>query len=446
MGSGSPSPIGGTRMIDEPMQAADAERHVIGAALSGFPDLDGLLERLDPGDFYLPLHEDIWAAISRVHRAGNRPDPVSVRLALSAADVKHDPTMLVDYMQAVPLTGLADYYATLVQNASGLRRIQTAGVKIQQLGSVDAELDEIREQARATVDEATQGRTVSKARTLADLLPSVIDQAQNGQTKVLSSPWDDLDRLIGGLAPGRLVVFGARPGVGKSVAGTNLALHMAHKHKHAVLLSSMEMGEQEVGQRLLAAHARADLGRLQAGTTDEDSWTRIADKTAEASALPITIDDTPAQSVIHVRRAARNVQRTRDDLALIVVDYLQLMAVSESRNRDRNRVGELTEISRGLKLLARETGACVVAMAQLSREATKHSDGRPKLTDLRESGSIENDADQVILMHIPDQDSPDLEFIVAKNRHGPMGQATVQRQYNYARLSPAQWHPTRSIA
>lgn len=432
--------------MSEPVEAADAERHVIGAALSGYPDLDGLLETLDPADFYLPLHEDIWAAISRVHHAGNKPDPVSVRLALSAAEVKFDPTRLVDYMQAVPLTGLAGYYATLVQTASGLRRIQTCGVKLQQLGSIDAELDEIREQARSEVDAATSGKHVSAARTLADVLPTVIDTAQHGQSSALSSGWPDLDRLIGGLAPGRLVVFGARPGVGKSVAGTNLALHMAHHHSHAVLIASMEMGEEEVGQRLISAHAGVNLDRLQAGTVDEAAWVRLAPRVTEAQAMPITIDDTPGQSVTHIRRAARNIQRNRDDLALIVVDYLQLMAVSESRNRDRNRVGELTEISRGLKLLARETGACVVAMAQLNRDATKHSDGRPKMTDLRESGSIENDADQVILMHIPDEDVADVELIVDKNRHGPKGHATLQRQYHYARLVSAQWSPTRALA
>lgn len=426
----------------EPLQATDAEVSLLGAAMSGYPHLDELADIVDAADFYSLFHEHVWDAIQRVHQAGNKPDPISVRLALTDADVKHDPTRLLDFVSMVPFAGQAAYYARQVAEAAGLRRIQTAGIKVQQIGSTPGELEDKQERARQAIDDATRGRTLSRARTLADLLPDVIDTAQHGQTSVLGTGWEDLDRLIGGLAPGRLVLIGARPGVGKSVMGTNLALHFAHRHEHAVLLASMEMPESEVGQRMLAAHAGVNLTGLQMGTTDERSWALIAEHTEHMMTLPITIDDAPAQTVTGIRRAARNVQRQRDDLALIVVDYLQLVRPSDTR---ANRAEQVTEISRGLKLLARETGACVVAMAQVNREGAKNPDGRPRLTDLREGG-VENDADQVILMHQPDENIPELELFVEKNRHGPKGVARLEMQGHYARLVSVQWTPARGAA
>jgi replicative DNA helicase len=425
--------------MTEPLQATDAEVSLLGAAMSGYPELDDLIATVEAADFYNPFHEAVWDAICRVHHAGNKPDPISVRLALADAEVKHDPARLLDFVSMVPFAAQAPYYATQVAEAAGLRRIQTAGVKVQQIGSTPGDLEEKQERARQTIDDAIRGKTLTRARTLADLLPGVIDTAQNGQTAVLGTGWADLDRLIGGLAPGRLVLVGARPGVGKSVMGTNLALHFAHHHEHAVLLASMEMPEDEVGQRILAAYAQVNLTGLQMGTTDERSWARIAEHTERLASLPITIDDAPSQTISAIRRAARNVQRQRDDLALIVVDYLQLVQPSDSR---ANRAEQVTEISRGLKLLARETGACVVAMAQVNREGAKNADGRPRLTDLREGG-VENDADQVILMHQPDEEIPELEVFVDKNRHGPKGVARLQIQGHYARLVSVEWAPSR---
>jgi len=426
----------------EPLLANDAEVSLLGAAMSGYPHLDELAAMVEPSDFYSMFREEVWAAILRVHGAGNRPDPVSVRLALAGSSVKHDPAQLLDYTSMVPIVGQAPYYAEQVATAAGLRRIQAAGTKINQLASTPGDLDDIRERSRQAIDEATAGKNVTRARMIADLLPDVIDTAQNGQTAVLGTGWADIDRIIGGLAPGRLILVGARPGVGKSVMGTNLALHVAHIHEHAVLLASMEMPESEVGQRLLAAHAEVNLTGLQMGTTDERAWGRIAQRTEALAALPITVDDTPTQTITDIRRAARNIQRQRDDLALIVVDYLQLVRPADTRI---NRAEQVTEISRGLKLLARETGACVVAMAQVNREGAKNHDGRPRLTDLREGG-VENDADQVILMHQPDEAIPELELFVDKNRHGPKGVARLQMQGHYARLVSVEWQPSRGIA
>ena len=412
-----------------PTQANDAEVSLLGAVMAGYDDVDSLLEVVSPEDFYDPNRGEVWRAIARAHRDGTRPDVVAVRVALAAAEVRHDPIRLFEWTQLVPLVAQAPYYAAQVATAAGLRRIQEAGTSLQQIASVHGDLTERQEQARQIVDEACAGRNVSRARMLADLIDTVIDIAENGSTDMLDSPWPDVDRFIGGLAPGRLIVVGARPGVGKSVMGVNLALHVAHRHRHASLIASLEMPEHEVMQRLLACHAQVGLTGLQKGDVPESEWRKIAQSQAELAALPVAVEDRPGQTIQAIRGAARNLQRQRDDLALIVVDYLQLVSPTERRS---NRAEEVGEISRGLKLLARETGACVVAMAQLNREAVKN--GQPKVSDLRESGSIEADADQVLLLHQPDDAIPEVEVIVDKNRHGPRGKAVLQMAGHYSQL------------
>ena len=369
------------------------------------------------------------------------PTPSPSADAPDRAGVQYDPVRLFDLVQAAAFVANADYYAEQVITAAGMRRLQTAGARVLQLASTPGDLNERQEQARQVIDDAVDSRRVTRARTMGDILPAVIDRADRGQTNVLGTGFEDLDRIIRGLGPGRLVVVGARPGVGKSLMGTNLALHFGGVHRHAVLIASLEMPEIEVGQRLLAAHAGVNLTTLQigAGTVDERAWQRIAEKNEELSQMPIVVDDTPNQTVTSIRSAARDIARGRDDLALIVVDYLQLMQSPTSGGRS-NRVEVLGEISRGLKILARETGACVVAMAQVNRGGLTHGDGRPKMSDLRESGSIEADADQVILLHRPDDALPELEVIVDKNRHGSRGLARLQVPGHYARLVDlSQW-------
>ena len=428
--------------LTAPVQAVDAEVSLLGAAMSGYPEVGDLLAAVEPADFYTPHHEEIWHAIGLVHRAGTAPDPVSVRLALVDSGVRHDPVRLVEIAALCPLVANADFYAAEVLEAAGRRRIQRAAAELSQLAARPIELDTMREDARRIVDDATTSREVSAARSLAQVLDGVIDQAETGRGAVLGTGWPDLDRTIGGLGPGRLIVVGARPGVGKSLMLTNLALHMAGEHHHAVLLASLEMPEREVGQRLLAAHARVNLTSLADGLHDESAWERIASRRQELDDMPITIDDAPTQTVTHVRRAARDLQRTRDDLALICVDYLQLVQ-PEGGPRDATRAEKVGQVSRDLKLLARETGACVVAAAQVNRAAVQRSDQRPTMADLRESGAIEADADQVILLHQPDDEIPELDTVTDKNRHGPKGETRLQIHGHYARLASTAWSPSQ---
>lgn len=420
----------------------DIEKALLGIALSEPRDFDQLAKIVKPSDFYHPAHEKIWRAAVRTHEAGNPVNPMTVRGALVAEDPRRDidPVTLIDLVGSAPVTAQGEWYATQVTEAAGRRRVVAAGHRLIQFGeSETTPLSEVRDRARQEVDKATASDDRSVSVRVADVLPDVIDIAEHGdRSPALPTGWADVDRIITGLAPGRLVVVGARPGVGKSVMGTNLALEFAHRHKHAVLVASIEMPRNEVVQRLVAAHARVNLTGLSTGDVSEAHWSQIRRLYGEIEALPITIEDGAIQSVTSVRAAAREIERERGDLALIVVDYLQLMKPSDSRV---NRSEQIGEISRGLKVLARETGACVVAMAQVNREGTKHTDGRPRMTDLRESGAIEADADQVILLHRPSEETPEIEVIVDKNRWGPKGVATLHIQGHYARLAGTTWAP-----
>lgn len=433
-------------MSYDPIQARDAEAQLLGAALAGYPDLDDLLALVEPADFYTPVHEAIWDAIGRVHQGGTRPDPTSVRLALGDHKPAVDPTLLLDLVSGVQAIVNAPHFATVVVEAAGGRDLQAGALRAQQIaGSTAGTLEERREAAVEAISDAARGRTVNRARTLAQILPGVIDTAQQGQSASLSTPWPDLNAKIGGIAPGRLIVVAARPGGGKSLFGTNLALHVTREHDHAALLCSLEMPEAEVGQRLLSAHARVDLTALQEGDVDDAGWERVARKSAELMGLPLTVDDNPNLTVAGIRRAARMVQRTRDDLALIVVDYLQLVAPTRRPGREHgSRAEEISEIARGLKLLARETGACVVAMAQVNRAGGLRDTG-PTMNDIREGGA-ENDADAVILIHRPDIETPELKVSVGKNRHGPIGDFPLALEGHYSLLQSVSWNPTRGIA
>lgn len=420
-----------------------AEQALIGAVLNG-SRLDGL--DITPSDFWQPRHEAIWRAMLRVHEAGNTIDPTTVRVALDQTGAKVDPTYLIELMTSAPIAIDPAWHADRIVSEARFRDLASAAMKIKVAAdNPSLDLADARDLARQAIDEATSDGTRTTHVRVSDVLPSVLDIAQSGTAPALSTPWPDVDRLITGLAPGRLVVVGARPGVGKSLMGTNLALHFAHHHRHAVLVASLEMPREEVVQRLVAAKARVDLTKLSSGTTTDAQWQQIAQHHDAINDLPITIEDNATQTVTSIRAAARDVLRERDDLALIVVDYLQLMRAPEAA-KGANRVEVLGEISRGLKVLAREMGACVVAMAQVNRQGIQHGDGRPKMSDLRESGSIEADADQVILLHRPSDDTPDVEVLVDKNRWGPKGMATLHIQGHYARLANQTWSPAGAIA
>lgn len=422
----------------------DFERALLGAVLSGYKGFPDLQRVVQGRDFAEPCHEDIWEAAGRVYSAGGDVDPLTVRTSLGEATQRLPGGVpyLHDLMQACPNIGSASHYAARVADASGRRRIREAAAHIQQLAESPREIDEIAEDARQALDQAVLEQNRSVALRIGDLMHDVLEVAEKGASRGLPSPWPDVDELTRGLKPGRLVVIGARPGVGKSLFGANLAAHVASRFGHLAYVSSLEMDRVEYGQRVLSAEAKVDLTKLDNGTLNDADWERIARANAVMSSWPLVIDDEPRQTVSRIRSRVRDLARTQTT-ALVVVDYLQMLTPRDSRMSKREQIDEHT---RGLKLLAREMKVCVVAIAALNRASTTRTDGRPTMGDLKESSGIESDADQVILLH-PDKDAPaELHVIVDKHRNGPTGERRLLKQGHFSRLVQTDYFQQRNVS
>lgn len=414
---------------------SDAEQALLGAVLSGYPGLADLTRVVTGEDFSQVMHEEIWNAALRVHAAGNNPDAIQVRTALGerANRLPGGPTYLQTLLQACPFSGNAAAYAAALADEAGRRRLRSTAQAIMQLADAERDVQEIVEDARQRLDEATRGARQRSSIRISEALDEVIDTAEHGTSKGMPTPWPDLDRIANGLSPGRLIVVGARPGTGKSLAAVNIAANVAERYGRGVYMSSLEMGRTEVTQRIVSAHARVDLKKLERGGLSESDWESVRSTSAAMQSWPLHIDDSSNQTVATIRANVRDLSR-KQTVAVVIVDYLQLLT---PRDRRAPREQQVAEMSQGLKRLAREQNVCVIAIASLNRGGSGRADKRPVLTDLRESGSIESDADLVILMHRPSDDAPDLEVIVAKQRNGPLGECRLQLQGHYARLVSA---------
>jgi replicative DNA helicase len=261
-------------------------------------------------------------------------------------------------------------------------------------------------------------------------------EGHNGEMAGVPTGFRDLDELTNGLHAGQLIVIAGRPGLGKSTLGLDFLRTASIKHSLASVLFSLEMGKSEITMRLLSAEARVPLQRMRTGHMNDDDWNKLARRMGEAASAPMFLDDSPNMTMMEIRAKARRLKQ-RHNLKLVVLDYLQLMS---SNRRVESRQQEVAEMSRSLKLLAKELEVPVVAISQLNRGAEQRSDKRPQLSDLRESGAIEQDADMVILLHREDayeKESPragEADLIVAKNRNGPTQDVVVSSQLHYSRF------------
>jgi replicative DNA helicase len=302
-------------------------------------------------------------------------------------------------------------------------------------------VDEVVDLAQQAVYDVTERRISDDFHILNDLLQPTLDEiesvgAQGGVMTGIPTGFTDLDRILNGLHPGQLIVVAGRPGLGKSAVSLDFARNAAIRHSVASAIFSLEMSKIEIVMRLLSAEARVPLHVLRSGQLSDDDWTKLARRMGEISEAPLFIDDTPNMNLMEIRAKARRL-RQRHDLRLVVVDYLQLMS---SPKRVESRQQEVAELSRGLKLLAKEIECPVIAVSQLNRGPEQRTDKRPQLSDLRESGSIEQDADVVLLLHRDDyydKESPragEADFIVAKHRNGPTDTVTVAAQLHFSRF------------
>ena len=411
-------------MTDYAAATAHADEiNLLAACLNGY---DPRNTGITPDDFDQPAHGAVWQAMLRILDDGREIDPGSVYAALGP---KADGAWILEIYGLPVVPANAPSFAARVRRTADLRGLQDLARGMMQRTLEDlADPGLVAAWVRDKLEVPTG--TVRLTETFADALPRVIDQVERGQQAGLSTPWPDLDRKIHGLSDGRLYVVGGRPGGGKSLAGQNLAWHWAHRHGLPVYFASLEMTADDITTRTLAQVAQVALDALLTGKMEERDWDRVGRTTAAMTSAPVHICTDTGQTVDTIRNGARQLQR-RIGLGLVVVDYLQLVRPRDMRMTRREQVDE---IARGLKLMAGELGVPVVAMTQLNREGARET-RPPALSDLRESGEIEQAADVVILLHRPEPDQPEVgQMYVAKARNGSLGPVDVVMRTWYASI------------
>lgn len=411
-------------------RSVDPEAYVLGAMMLS---RDAMLDVLDLGlrgeHFRRPAHAEVFEALAEAFARVNGPvDPVVL-----AAELDRRGTLLrvggAPYlhtlMQTPHVATNADYYAEQIMQRHVVRGIHAAGVRLQQFGengAAGADVDEVLDRARTALDELADTGRRGEVREFDQVVDDWLARLGARKDPPLSTGIQDLDELLGGgFRPGQLVVVGARPGVGKSVVGTNFSVAAA-QHGYGSALCSVEMTSDEIMERIFADQANIPLDRIREPyRMDEDDRRKLGFAADRVAAMPLKIVDAAEQTLGSIRAVARERSRTERGLRLLVVDYIQLMT---STSRAVNRSEVVGEFSRGLKLIAKEFALTVVALCQLNRGSEQRADKRPALTDLRESGSLEQDADIVILLHRDPEDEEtmdDIEFRVPKHRGGPTG-------------------------
>ena len=430
----------------------EAEKSALAACMLNAEILEEVMIKLRPENFYRPSHRIIFEAISDLHTRRIPVDQISLADNLKASgqlDAVGGRSYIVELADnTYALTNWSNH-ADIVKRTSILRDLIYASTQISALAySAPDDLDEVVEDAEKTLFNVTEKRVSStfvKMDTLVfEAFEEISKLAEQGNHMAgVSTGFTDVDNLFHGLRPGDLVILAARPGVGKTSFALNLAVNAA-KAGNSVAFFSLEMSAGQLVQRILCADARVSLSGIRSGNIKDSDWGQIADASNRLSKLEMYIDDTPGLSILEARaKARRELRGVEKGKGLIIVDYLQLMQPQTAR-RDGNRAVEVGEISRGLKILAKEMEMPVIALSQLSRAVEMRGKKRPQLSDLRESGSIEQDADIVMFidrsmdeMEAEQDGRPPLntaELIVAKHRNGPTRDITLAFVPEYTRF------------
>ena len=424
-------------MIDRlPPQSLEAEQSVLGAILIDREAIIEVAEFLRPEDFYRQAHGAIYRAMVDLFERREPVDIVTVAETLERSndlDSAGGRSYLSELSNNTPTAVHAVQYARIVERKAVLRNLIGAAGRIAGIGYEDpAEVQEAIDKAESELFQVSNRRVTAGFSPLKELLHSAYDRldylhAHRGEISGVASGFKDLDVLTTGLQKSDLIVVAARPSVGKTSFALNVAEHAAVREKKTVGLFSLEMSKEQLVLRLLSSVANIDSQRLRTGFLEELDFARIAPAMNELSEAPVFIDDTANISAMELRTKARRLQ-AEHGLDLVIVDYLQLMQATTT-SRDANRVQEVSDISRGLKALARELNVPVIAVSQLSRQPEMRESKEPRLSDLRESGAIEQDADLVIFLYREkdrpaeeqDLDGEVINVKLAKHRNGPTG-------------------------
>jgi replicative DNA helicase len=416
-----------------PPHDLQAEESLLGAMMLSSGAIADAAGVVTASDFYKPAHGHVYDAVHTLYASGRPVDSVTVADELRRANLLEaigGPAVLAQIMASTPATTNAGRYAQIVEEYSLLRRLIGVGGEIAELGySVPEDVTKTLDRAESLVYEVNERRVTDSTRKLADMLSENLDRlealVERGES-ITGTPtgYIDLDELLSGLQPSALVVVGARPAMGKTSFALGIASHAALVARKPVLFFSLEMSNLELSQRLLCAEAKVDSTRVRNGRLQPEDWKKISGAMGRLGEAPIWIDDNPNLTIMEIRAKARRLKSQVGDLGVIVIDYLQLMT---GRSNAENRQVEVSELSRGLKILARELDTPVVALSQLSRGLEMRADKRPMLADLRESGSIEQDSDVVMFIFREEiydpkpENAGQAEIIVAKHRSGPTG-------------------------
>lgn len=405
----------------------EAEQSVLGAVLLDFSCISELLDMVKPDSFYRKTHKDIFAIMLKMFTSGTTADFVTIleevknsKVFQSDEDAKVYMTSLV---QIVPSTANVRSYAKIVQEKYYLRSLITAANEMISQASESKDTPQsVIDSAEQRIFEIRQGKDSKGLTRIDEIMLGAYDRLQKlasdekAEFRGYPSGFNALDNVINGLNRSDLIILAARPGMGKTSFALNVATNMARKTNKDVAIFSLEMSKEQLATRILSSESRVDMKSLQTGELRADDWERLAVNAQQISAMPIYVDDTSGLSVSEIKAKARRLR----NLGLIVIDYLQLMQGSGSENR----VQEVSAMTRALKIMAKDLNVPVITLSQLSRASDRRDDKRPLLADLRESGSIEQDADIVLFLfrdsyYNPQSEKQNIaECIIAKNRHG----------------------------
>jgi replicative DNA helicase len=414
-----------------PPQNLEAEESVLGAMMLSSEAIADVVELLQPEDFYRGSNARIYEALRGIYAKGEPVDLITAVETLKRQGSLEEvggPLYLRDLVEEVPTPASAGHYAKIVAQTALLRRLISASADIMEMAYAAPEDPEnVADQAEQRIYDVARREDRDEVAILRDLVDQAmidLESIQNRDSAYTGLPtgFRDLDDLTSGLQPGNLIVIAARPGVGKSSLAMNMGTNVSVTGK-SVAVFSLEMSRFEIGMRVLCAEARVPWDRIRNKRVGPQDWQNVAHAAERLHAAPLNIVDSGNVNIVDIRAKARRMRTSRAGLDLIIVDYLQLMT-SPNQRRPDNRQQEVAEISRSLKLLAKELGIPVVALSQLNRNPESRADKRPQLSDLRESGAIEQDSDLVMFIHRDDNDPEhkrESELIIAKHRNGPTG-------------------------
>ena len=423
----------------------EAEQSVIGSMMVDPNCIPEVIELLHSDDFYVEENRRIYEIIYIMFNEAARIDPVTVLDRLKQAGLYDEAggrAYLMQLMEVTPTAANVREYASIVRDKSLLRSIAQTAAEIQATALAgEGEAGYIAELAEQKIYNIRHGREVKGLTPLKSALLdlyAMLDERSKSDSDIpgISTGFHELDRQLTGLNKSDLILVAARPGMGKTAFALNLALNGAKASPKDVVVFQLEMSKDQLASRFLSSQAMVDAQKLKTGALDDDDWMKIARASNVLSKLRIYVDDNPSITVAEIKAKCR---RLGDGLGMVVIDYIQLMQSGGKRND--NRVQEVAEISRGLKIMAKELNVPVVCLSQLSRAAENRADKRPMLSDLRESGAIEQDADIVMFIYRDDyydaesEDKNIAEIIIAKNRHGSTGTTNLQWVGQYTTFS-----------